>query len=120
MWIISGGLISQNIANVLKKSTQKPVQGESLEDIILTVEKRGAGYFNKVKGIVVLDAALDSLKDLTALNTLATLDCPIHFMNRYGKAMNLTMLDSRVQVYNVEDIYIKDIQNIIVRGDFIG
>ncbi len=99
-----------------KEKTGISVQGAEIEDVLLTLNKKGKDHFKDVKGFIVLDAGLPSLLDVQPLNDLKTTEKSVHFINRYPEVTNTTLLHDTIEVHNVSELYIKFIQTIIFKG----
>lgn len=116
MWIICGGKNSKTLATMCKEKTGINVQGAELEDVLLTLNKKGKDYFKDVKGFIVLDAGLPSLLDIQPLNDLTDIEKKVHFINRFYEVTNVTLLHDTIEVHNVSELYVKYIQTIIFEG----
>lgn len=116
MWIICGGNISKSLAYLCTEKTKIHVQGADLKDVLATIKIKGKDYFKDVKGLIVLDSGLESLVDLTPLNDLLVLDSEIHFMNRFPETVNANRLNEKIIVHTMKDIYLKELQSLLLKG----
>lgn len=116
MWIICGGKVSHSLAKLVSEKTGLTVQGAELKDVLVTYKVRGKDYFKGVKGFIVLDSGLDTLVDLNPLNDLLSINKNIHFINRFTDTINENRVNEKISVHNVKEIYLTELQAIMMKG----
>lgn len=111
MFIICAGTTSDTLAKLC--SDQSVGLGVALNDLLLTIKNRGVEHFDTVSKVIVTDGAVDSLLELEVLNKLAELKADIYFLNRQHEVTKTGLLNSRINVLNVDKINLEDIKAII-------
>ncbi|MBE7114549.1 hypothetical protein FTV55_09670 [Bacillus paranthracis] len=86
MWVLLGGRLAKSIAAEVSKVSGEMITGvEYVDDVLFTLETRGKDAFTEVKGFIVLDTSLSTLKNWDVVRKLANehMNKPVHVVSRF-------------------------------------